>query len=48
MCEEAFNTKPVAAIYMSQDYELAKAKRVDFMTDLGLLHEGHRVKEYKS
>ena len=47
MCEEACNTKPVSAIFMSQDYELAKEKRVDFMTDLGRLYEGHPDKEYK-
>ena len=47
LCVDPCPTKPVTAIYMSHDYELAKYRRHDFMSDLGLLYDGHDKNEYE-
>jgi NADH-quinone oxidoreductase subunit I len=47
LCVDPCPTKPVTAIYMSHDYELAKESRPDFMTDLVRLYEGHDRNEYE-
>ncbi len=47
LCVDACPTKPITAIYMSHDYEMAQYARDDFMTDLRGLYEGHVPREYK-
>lgn len=47
LCVDPCPTKPITAIYMSHDYELAKLKRYEFMTEMPGLYEGHDRKEYK-
>ena len=46
LCVDPCPTKPITAIYMSHDYELAKHDRYEFMTDMAGLYEGHDRKEY--
>lgn len=46
LCVDPCPTKPITAIYMSHDFELAKYDRYQFMTDLAGLYEGHDRKEY--
>ncbi len=47
LCVDPCPTKPITAIYMSHDYELAKYSRQDFDTEMPRLYEGHDRKEYK-
>lgn len=47
LCVDPCPTKPLTAIYMSHDYELAKCKRHEFMSDLPLLYDGHDRNEYE-
>jgi NADH-quinone oxidoreductase subunit I len=47
LCVDPCPTKPVTAIYMSHDYELAKYARYEFMTDMTVLYDGHERKEYR-
>jgi len=47
LCVDPCPTKPLTAIYMSHDYELAKYKRHEFMSDLPLLYDGHDRNEYE-
>lgn len=47
LCVDPCPTKPITAIYMSHDYELATEFRRDFMTDLVGLYEGHERKDYQ-
>jgi len=46
LCVDPCPTKPITAIYMSHDYELAKTSHEEFMTDVEGLYEGHERKEY--
>jgi NADH-quinone oxidoreductase subunit I len=46
LCVDPCPTKPVTAIYMSHDYELAKYRRYEFMTDMPVLYDGHERNEY--
>lgn len=46
-CAETCPTKPVSAIYMSHDYEVASYKRDKFRTDKEKLYSGHEKKIYK-
>ncbi len=48
LCVDPCPTKPVTAIYMSHDYELAKYRRHEFMSDLPLLYDGHDANDYES
>jgi NADH-quinone oxidoreductase subunit I len=47
LCVDPCPTKPLTAIYMSHDYELAKYKRHEFMSDLPMLYDGHDRNEYE-
>lgn len=47
LCEEVCGSKPLPAIYMSHDYELAKYDRREFMSDMPLLYEGHPKRTYE-
>lgn len=47
LCVDPCPTKPITAIYMSHDFELAKTKRYEFMTDMPVLYEGHEPNEYE-
>jgi NADH-quinone oxidoreductase subunit I len=46
LCVDPCPTKPITAIYMSHDFELAKERRRAFMTDMTGLYEGHDRTEY--
>ncbi|MBZ5639552.1 MAG: NADH-quinone oxidoreductase subunit I [Acidobacteriia bacterium] len=47
LCVDPCPTKPITAIYMSHDYEMAKYRRYEFMSDMGVLYEGHDRKDFK-
>ena len=47
LCVDPCPTKPITAIYMSHDYEMAKYARYDFMTGMTRLYDGHEPKEYE-
>ena len=47
VCAEVCGSKPIPALYMSHDYELARYDREGFMTDREGLYDGHPRKEYK-
>jgi NADH-quinone oxidoreductase subunit I len=47
LCVDPCPTKPITAIYMSHDYELAKHRRYEFMTDVPGLYEGLDREEYE-
>ena len=47
LCVDPCPTKPITAIYMSHDYEMAKYRRYEFMSEMGILYEGHDREEYK-
>jgi NADH-quinone oxidoreductase subunit I len=47
LCVDPCPTKPITAIYMSHDFELAKQKRYEFMTDMRGLYEGHERTDYE-
>jgi NADH-quinone oxidoreductase subunit I len=47
LCVDPCPTKPITAIYMSHDFEMAKYKRYEFMSDLPVLYEGHEPNEYE-
>jgi NADH-quinone oxidoreductase subunit I len=47
LCVDPCPTKPVTAIYMSHDFELAMEQRHEFMTDMTGLYEGHAPREYE-
>ena len=47
LCVDPCPTKPITAIYMSHDFELAKQRRYEFMTEMGGLYDGHERTEYE-
>jgi NADH-quinone oxidoreductase subunit I len=47
LCVDPCPTTPITAIYMSHDFELAKYRRFEFMSELPLLYEGHEPREYR-
>jgi NADH-quinone oxidoreductase subunit I len=47
LCAEVCGSKPIPALYMSHDYELAQVDRREFMADLEKLYQGLPKKEYK-
>ncbi len=47
LCVDPCPTKPITAIYMSHDYELAKYRRYEFMSGMGTLYDGHEAEQYK-
>jgi len=47
LCVDPCPTKPITAIYMSHDFELAKLERDQLMTDMAGLYEGHERKAYE-
>ncbi len=47
LCVDPCPTKPITAIYMSHDFELAKYRRYDFMTEMPVLYEGHEPRTYR-
>jgi NADH-quinone oxidoreductase subunit I len=47
LCVDPCPTKPITAIYMSHDFELAKQKRYEFMTEMQGLYEGHERTDYE-
>ncbi|MEW5807160.1 MAG: NADH-quinone oxidoreductase subunit I [Acidobacteriota bacterium] len=47
LCVDPCPTKPISAIYMSHDYELASYTREKFITEKDRLYSGHEKREYK-
>ena len=47
LCVDPCPTKPLTAIYMSHDFELAGFDRQELVTERHALHEGRQVKLYE-
>jgi len=47
LCVDVCPTKPMSAIYMSHDFELAQYTREKFLTEKEKLYTGHEKKNYK-